>query len=145
VNGFGPGKKYDAGKVRLDLVPMRVVREIAKVLSFGAEKYGANNWQNVEPFEGRYYAALQRHLTSWREGERADPETGLPHLAHAGCCLFFLLSRELGFEPALDVKPAIEVAATTQRSATAALAATPVSTSPPEARRVPAYLDELDL
>jgi len=102
---FGPGKKYDSGKARFDLVPLRAVLKIAEVLTFGAEKYGANNWQNVTPFEGRYFAALLRHLTAWRAGELVDPETGLSHLAHAGCCLLFLLSGEIGHDPPLDETP----------------------------------------
>jgi hypothetical protein len=104
---MGPGRKDDNGKIRMDLIPMKAVQEIAKVLTFGADKYGSNNWQNVAPFESRYYAALLRHLTAWRAGEVLDPETGLAHLAHAGCCLLFLLSRACGLEPALD-EPSLE-------------------------------------
>jgi len=32
-----------------------------------------------------------RHLTAWWAGEDLDPESGLHHLAHAACCLMFLL------------------------------------------------------
>ena len=28
---------------------------------------------------------------SWRDGEKNDLESGLHHLAHAGCCLLFML------------------------------------------------------
>ena len=31
-----------------------------------------------------------RHLIAWRKGELIDPESKLPHLAHAGCNLIFL-------------------------------------------------------
>lgn len=96
---IGPGKKYDGGKIRWDLVPLTAVEEIAKVLTYGAAKYDANNWQNVAPFEARYFAALQRHLAAWRRGEEVDPESGIRHLAHAGCCLLFLLSKAVGFDP----------------------------------------------
>lgn len=97
------GRKFDSGKARWDLLPLNAVRAIVEVLTLGAEKYADHNWQKVEPFEGRYFAALMRHLEAWRGGERLDPESGHPHLAHAGCCLLFLLSREVGFDPALDV------------------------------------------
>lgn len=33
------GKKYDCGKVRMDLVPLDVVENIGKVLTYGAQKY----------------------------------------------------------------------------------------------------------
>ncbi len=96
------GVKYDAGKLRWDLLPMSAVEKIVAVMTFGAAKYGPNNWQALDDFESRYFAALERHLVAWRRGERIDPESGLPHLAHAGCCLVFLLSREVGFDPPLD-------------------------------------------
>jgi hypothetical protein len=72
---------------------------VARVLTFGATKYGPNNWQNVTPFKDRYYAALLRHLFLRASGEVLDAESGLPHLAHAGCCALFLLSAEVGHDP----------------------------------------------
>jgi hypothetical protein len=38
-----------------------------------------------------FFAALLRHLFAWWRGEELDPESGLSHLAHAGCCLMFLM------------------------------------------------------
>jgi probable DNA repair protein len=43
-----------------------------------------------EPRE-RYFSAAMRHLVAWKEGSTHDLESGLPHLAHAVCCLLFLL------------------------------------------------------
>ena len=79
-----------AQKARLELVPWAAVNEIAEVLTFGAAKYDANNWCRGARW-GRYFAALLRHLFAWWRGEELDPETGLSHLAHAGCCLMFLM------------------------------------------------------
>lgn len=84
----GPGLKYDGGKLRWDLLPLVVIRLIVMVMTFGAAKYAANNWQAVEP--ERYWGAIFRHLDAARSGEKYDDETGLPHLAHALCCLVFL-------------------------------------------------------
>jgi hypothetical protein len=42
----------------------------------------------------RPFSAAMRHLWAWWKGEQADPETGLPHLAHAACCLMFLMAYE---------------------------------------------------
>ena len=55
---------------------------------------GAENWRKVPNGSERYYDALMRHLEKWRSGEIDDPETGLPHLAHASCCMMFLLGME---------------------------------------------------
>ena len=83
--------KYDEGKLRYDLLPIRPLEELVKVITYGAIKYAPNSWMNIEPFEERYFAATMRHLMAWRKGEELDPESGLPHLAHAMCCLVFLL------------------------------------------------------
>lgn len=85
------GRKQDNNKQRWDLLPLQPINEIVKVLTFGAKKYSDNNWQQVSNAKERYYAALMRHIVAWREGEWLDDESKLPHLAHAGCCLIFLM------------------------------------------------------
>lgn len=95
------GRKDDNGKARFDLLPPSAVEQIVQVLNFGASRYADDNWQKVPQLEARYYAALQRHLTAWRKGEMHDADSGLPHLAHAGCCLLFLLSSQIGFDRSL--------------------------------------------
>lgn len=88
------GLKYDTDKIRYDLVPPEVIRELAKILTYGANKYAANNWQGLDDFEARYTAALFRHLEAWRMGEREDPESGFRHLSHALCNLAFLVWKD---------------------------------------------------
>lgn len=73
------------------LIPPRAELEMAKVLTFGAEKYGVGNWAHVEGAETRYLDAMLRHINSYRQGEQTDQESGLSHLAHAMCCAAFLL------------------------------------------------------
>ena len=85
------GRKDDSDKLRYDLLPWPEVSEIVDVLTFGAVKYEDDNWQRVPDQRRRYFAALQRHLLAWWDGERLDPESGRTHLAHAGCCLLFLM------------------------------------------------------
>ena len=97
AEGFGPGRKDDQSKCRVDLLPVRALLAVANVMTFGAAKYGANNWQGVTP-KRRYYGAALRHLFARALGEKTDPESGLPHLAHAGCCILFMLSGELGHD-----------------------------------------------
>jgi hypothetical protein len=90
----GVGRKFDAGKLDYTLVPWDGLEEIVKVLEFGAKKYARENWRFVEFGETRYMAAAFRHLIAYQNNEDVDPETGLSHLAHAGCCLLFLLALE---------------------------------------------------
>ena len=85
------GIKHDQDKIRMDLVPWEVVVEIAKIFTFGAKKYSDRNWEKGFNWS-RVYGALMRHLTMWFHGQDTDHETGRSHLAHAGCCLFFLLA-----------------------------------------------------
>lgn len=83
-------KKYDNDKVRMDLVPLDTVENMAKVLTMGAEKYGENNWQELPKFWSRYKAALLRHLAAIDKGELIDQESGLPHIDHVLCNAMFL-------------------------------------------------------
>jgi len=85
------GIKFDNGKDRWDLLPLAPVRYIVKVLAFGAKKYDVDSWKNIKDAENRYYAAAMRHIVAWRTGEKIDPESRLPHLAHAATNLIFLL------------------------------------------------------
>lgn len=84
--------KHDTSKTDWSLVPMESVEEIAKVLEFGAKKYSANNWRTGKGFNyTRVLNSLRRHIYAWSKGEDLDPESGLNHLAHAGCNVLFLL------------------------------------------------------
>ena len=91
------GMKYDDGKTPLDLWSPDVLVEIAEVLSFGAKKYEAYNWAQGLSYR-RVFAALLRHLWAFWRGQNLDDETGRHHLAHAGCCLMFLLHYEMNRE-----------------------------------------------
>lgn len=88
------GIKHDADKAPLDrlgLVP-KAVAALARVLEYGAKKYPeADNWKRVTPFRSRYVAAACRHVLALAAGEDTDPESGLPHAAHAMACLSFLV------------------------------------------------------
>lgn len=84
-----PAKKFDAGKPQMELIAPEFLEDTAKVLTFGAQKYAERNWEKGMSW-GRCFGALMRHCWAWWRGEENDPETGLPHLAHASCCLMFL-------------------------------------------------------
>ena len=85
------GIKYDGAKPRWSLLPAGSIAEVVKVLEFGARKYAPDNWQRVGEARARYYDATMRHVEAWWAGEKTDSETGVSHLAHAVCCLLFLL------------------------------------------------------
>lgn len=95
VAGTPAGRKDDEGKLDWDLLPIEAMEEVIKVLMHGATKYGRENWKDVAQADKRYYNAAMRHLTAWRQGKLLDPETQFPHLAHAMCCMLFLLSFDM--------------------------------------------------
>lgn len=113
--GFSPliaplivqGYKYDGNKLRYDLVPPEALEEIVKVLTFGAAKYTDRNWEKGINY-GRVYGALMRHMQAFWRGEDIDPESGLSHLSHAGCCLFFLLTYDRRGMVEFDDRPIMD-------------------------------------
>lgn len=88
------GVKNDQDKNRLDLIEPEFIEGVGEVLTFGADKYAPNNWQNVENPEDRYYAAALRHLMAYRKSSKPDPESGLSHLKHAATNIMFLMHFE---------------------------------------------------
>ena len=85
-------QRYDQGKTDWSLMPWDALEDINKVLDFGAKKYAAHNWKQGGGFEWtRVFGCLCRHIFAWARGEDLDPESKLPHLAHAGCNILFLL------------------------------------------------------
>ena len=86
-----PGSKHDSGKPLMGAVPPNALLALARVLTFGAEKYGRDNWRQVGNAETRYLDAALRHINAYQRGEAADPESGESHLAHAVCSLMFML------------------------------------------------------
>lgn len=85
------GVKYDSDKLEYSLLPKGVLNKVVNVLGFGSKKYAKDNWMKVDKPKERYYNAAQRHINQWWEGEKYDSETGENHLAHAICCLMFML------------------------------------------------------
>lgn len=87
------GRKDDNGKPRYDLIAPELLEDVSKVLTFGAKKYEPRNWEKGMSW-GRVFSGAMRHLWAWWGGEDRDKETGLSHLAHAACCIMFLLAYE---------------------------------------------------
>ena len=87
------GIKHDQEKPDMSLLSNTALVKIAEVMTFGKKKYTAHNWRGGFVWS-RPLAAAARHLFAFIGGEDKDPETGLSHLAHACCCLFFVLEFE---------------------------------------------------
>ena len=99
------GIKYDSAKPRMNLLPPKAIIEVSKVLTFGAEKYDAENWRKLDDLQNRYTAGALRHIFAHMDGEELDPESGMSHLAHALCCLLFKLEIELENAKIEEEKP----------------------------------------
>lgn len=84
------GQKFDQEKPRMHLIPPLMEVDVADVLTFGAQKYGPENWRTLDDLENRYLSAAMRHINAIRQGEQFDGESGHTHAAHAVCCLMFL-------------------------------------------------------
>jgi hypothetical protein len=72
-------KKFDDGKPKFTMIPQLALNEVAKVFTYGANKYGEFNYSG----EGevlRYIDALLRHNNQYLSGEDID-ESGVHHLA----------------------------------------------------------------
>ena len=89
----GTALKFDDGKLPFHLLSTEAMNQTAAVLAFGAEKYAEHNWRKGFVWS-RPLSAAMRHITAFNAGEDKDPESGLSHLAHAACCIMFLLEFE---------------------------------------------------
>lgn len=83
------GTKHDSGKPEIGLVSHIFLFGLATVLTYGARKYGAQNWRQGLAYS-RLFNAIMRHLWAWWGGQECDPESGLPHLDHAAAGLMML-------------------------------------------------------
>ena len=83
--------KNDKQKPRMELLDPDFMVGVAQVLTFGAVKYDAYNWQKADD-EGieRIKGAMLRHQMAYMNGEIHDPETGLNHMYHISCNAMFL-------------------------------------------------------
>jgi hypothetical protein len=89
--------KDAAATTRLDLslFPASARAYGALAMTEGDLKYGGYNYREAGVCVSIYYAAANRHLDKFYNGEWADPKTGVPHLANALACLAVIVD---GFE-----------------------------------------------
>lgn len=97
------GLRYNSDKIRIELVPSEIILGVAKVLTYGANKYtvknedgsivtdGANNWRKGLSWMDTF-ASCQRHLMAFKDGIDNDEESACLHLEHAATNIAFLLA-----------------------------------------------------
>src|SRR3990167_10972712 len=69
---------------------------LLKVMEFGVNKHGANNWLNDAGSKSSFKAmhkSMQNHLTESLSGVREDHETDLDPLLHLACRALMLYTR----------------------------------------------------
>lgn len=79
------------------LDPQALLR-VAEVAGFGAQKYARLNYMKGYDWS-LSFDAMMRHMLAFWNGEELDPESGLPHTAHAAwhaLCMTSFMERGLG-------------------------------------------------
>lgn len=74
------GLRFDEGKNRLELLPPEWIVGLGMVMTRGAFKYDARNWERGMAWS-KMVGCTMRHLLKFVCGERYDSETGCHHLA----------------------------------------------------------------
>jgi hypothetical protein len=88
------GLRYDADKIRMDLIPHEWMFAVSEVMTEGSKKYEPRNWE-LGMHWSKCWGPLLRHAFKWLRGERYDPETGCHHLAMVAWNALALMSYEL--------------------------------------------------
>lgn len=78
-------------KLPMDLCPDTIPVFASLALLEGALKYGKFNWRIAGVRATIYIAAMRRHLSKFNNGEWADPQTMVPHLASVIACAGIIL------------------------------------------------------
>lgn len=89
-----PKDTIGSAKLPIHLWPETATMMGCVAMLDGALKYGRCNWRIAGVRASIYVDACRRHLGAWFEGEDADPDSGLPHLAHALACLAIIVDAE---------------------------------------------------
>jgi len=89
-----PKDAIGSDKLPLHLWPTTATIMGALGLLDGALKYGRSNFRAVGVRASIYYDAARRHLDAWFEGEDVDPDSGLPHHAHALACIAIIVDAQ---------------------------------------------------
>lgn len=84
-----PKNAHGQRKVPLHVVPPALLIQTARAIS--SNTYAPYNWRDNGVVASVYYAAIQRHLNAWWDGQDLDTDSGVSHLAHAAGGIAILL------------------------------------------------------
>lgn len=76
------GTKLNKGKLRYDLIPTYAMKQVARVFTFGADKYDDRNWEKGINWLD-LMGSFERHYQEFKACIDMDDESGLYHMAHA--------------------------------------------------------------
>ena len=88
ATGGKKGKKPQ----QIHWIDPKALLKVAEVAAMGAEKYGNGYNYRLGYDWSLSFDAAQRHLMQFWSGEDLDPESSLPHLAHAAWHCLTMLS-----------------------------------------------------
>lgn len=97
VDGVGPnaevvtndnGGKQSKSPYRCDLLPAQATLTVASVLSYGAGRYGDNNWRKIDLKD--HLNHVLTHIFAHLAGDKSDD-----HLGHAACRMMMALEQSL--------------------------------------------------
>lgn len=74
------GHKFDNGKPRFELIPIKAYKLAAQIMTGGASKYNENNWTGLKA--SRIIGAANRHINYFLSGQDIDSDSGQHHLGH---------------------------------------------------------------
>lgn len=67
----GAIRDLNSEKLRYDLIPASLLKQLAEVFTEGALYYGDRNWQKGMPIS-RYYASAMRHIQAYIDGDEDE-------------------------------------------------------------------------
>ncbi|KKN98953.1 hypothetical protein LCGC14_0141980 [marine sediment metagenome] len=86
-----PKDRMATARLDLSLFPTTARAYGALAMTEGDLKYGGYNYRVSGVKASVYFAAVNRHLDKWFNGEWADQKTEVPHLASALACIGVLI------------------------------------------------------
>ena len=101
-----PKDAIGSKKLAMHLVPSVIQAYAALAFTEGALKYGKYNWRVAGVRVSIYLDAIARHLAAYQNGEFADKDTGVPHLASIIACVGIILDADLSGKLTDDRPPA---------------------------------------
>lgn len=86
------GVRLDQGKLKWSLLPWDALREVVKVLMYGASKYKERNWESGMDWSRNFDASMRHKVAWWQDGEDSARDSQILHLAHEVCDNLFNLA-----------------------------------------------------